>query len=640
MTGTLQHSGKIPAPPAWNLKLTRFRHAIVITAFIAMHFATTTISRADLKLPHGSARPQAHPISATVLRGGVNHIILSASTESIKPVEFIIREAPKHGTLGEPIRDKDSNFRVSIPYTPPTDLGITEDEFLYAAKIPDIPVSGTVAVKITIVDADAKLEIGRFLNFDKVLLGEFTVRELTIKNTGNGDYDAIVQLPDPWHIPEKHSKIHIAPGESVIVPITFHPTEPGTSFYKLVLQPESPQGLVDISGVCYSPFSVSPTQATLRWDPEAKRRSALISISSALNSDQSLAITSDQRLWIDDKLKLLPSEKIDLVAWIPATDNTEYTGKVLFKNDSFSQEIEITAPPLPIVLNIAEPKAQRLAFGHHTGDPKQNKKVTIQNTGGETAYLNAEIAPPFSIVEGGESTAVPPGGSLTLNITMETGRLGDYEQTLSIIGGPDRIEIPVIGSVVHIGSTLPQIYVDTTEPAPIKEPSQTGLPSRPAPWAQEEYDRTVGIDSVKRKTTDSIPTVTAAGIVKRSKNEVHIAWPKPNGGAYNYVIETRWTKFDPATQKPQPYWIPLTGVDFQTEGDNVIAKLEGVPNETNLLLRVFTTDGVDLFSKPSVPFTVATYVPAKGGWFKWLLIILLGVGAATYYWWQRRQLED
>jgi hypothetical protein len=271
--------------------------------------------------------------------------------------------------------------------------------------------------------------------------------------------------------------------------------------------------------------------------------------------------------------------------------------------------------------------------------------VVIRNDGGDSACLHPDLDPPYTIVEGMESREVPPGGLLTLHITMATGNLGNYEQDLAIIGGPSRIVIPILGTVVHVGSNLPEIYADTIAEENSKPPlDQKGRKKRKGPiaaWAHEQYARTVGVDTLERKTSDAIPVITEARLALCVDDTVHVAWPQPtNGGSYEYVLETRWTKIDENSGLPQPSWVPLSGVEFEKKDGIVIAKLEGVPNETQLVLRVLTTDGVDLFSKPSLPFAIKTWVPEKGGWFKWVLLLLIAGAGGGYWWWQRRQLED
>ena len=163
MTGLTYDSGKLSPSPLVNHFVNR-SFVPGFAACVSLLFALGCPLSADVKIPHGSGRPQAKPVTVSVMRGGENWIGLSAATNSLKLLEFVIRSEPKHGKLGEQVRDPEATFRVSVPYTPPADLGITEDEFTYAAKIPGVAVSETVAVKILILEAMYQLQqIGKLV---------------------------------------------------------------------------------------------------------------------------------------------------------------------------------------------------------------------------------------------------------------------------------------------------------------------------------------------------------------------------------------------------------------------------------------------------------------------------------------------
>ncbi len=638
MTEANQHSGTARPMPA---VISRILHSILLGCLLAY---PVTGTRADLI---GNSRPQATPRVVTVFRGQSVEVPLGVATESTKQVEFRIATPPEHGKLGEIVYLERDTRNGAVSYRPPEDPEITEDVFFYKARIPDLVVSEAVPVRITIVDPVARLVMEKGLSFGRVLLGEEGMDRLQILNEGKGDYEAVISVPPPWFIPETAAHVVVKPNEAVLVPVFFRPTERGAKSYRLVLQPEYAAGSVDFFGEGYSPISASPSSAELLWDGENQRRSATIRVTNATDAALRVSVAGDGPLQVGEAFEIPAMGAVDFEPWLPADNMGEYRGKVALEADGYREIIEVRAAVMPALIEIVEPEEAVVRFAHHAGEAPTVKTVKVRNSGGTRAFLYGEIVDPYRLAEGSDSISLEPGKELEFHLSMDTGRIGQYDRDFAIIGGPETLRIPVIGLIAAEGTTLPEIYAN--------DPSRVGASGTPkkattprigsgevAPWAMELYLRSAGVDSEERKYSDAVPQVEQVFLKERTKDRLDIWWKHPEKkGEWKYVIEARWLDVDPAKGLPRPVWYPLSGVEFKEDLEGVTAVLDGLKPGHEYIMRVLAKDKNGLCGDPTPTFTFGTVVPEASTWWKWFLGIGTPVGLGVGYWvWRKRQLEE
>ncbi len=624
--------------------LRRVRPAAILRFALlpALVFAAGQQVSADVTAP--GARPQAKPLEIRALRGIPTTITLSAATTSSKPVEFILRTKPQHGRLGELAYDRKKTREATVQYTASLDPEVTEDVFRYAAKVPDLTVSDSVPVKITIVEAVPLLEAPRSLNLGKVMLGRESEGRLMVKNIGEGTYNATISVAEPFHIPEAARKLVIKSDETAIILVVFRPLKPGPARDRLVLQPESSKGIVEIFGEAYSPFTASPSRVDLAWDDEKGRRVGTISLANATDVTQQLTITSDQRLWLQASVKVPARKTVDVEAFVPASDVAAYRGEVTVASPAYSERVEVRGAKLPTVVTVVDPESGVLVFEGAPGDGLIEKRIVLKNLGGEKAFIYCEAQLPFSVVKGSDSVAIEPDGEVAFTIAMNTRKSGTFEGRLAIIGGPRRVEVPMKGVVEVSASTLPEVSPHQTNqrnPRNTKRPDgRTNLLSPTSDdWVEQEFYRTVGVDTQDREFSADIPTIKGFYLKKRDKDRLDIWWKHPEGGEnYKYVMEAKWVKHDHATGDMVSQWVPLRGVEFEADGKGVTAVLDGLRPNANYVLRVLTKNGDEIYSEPSHEFNFATAIAKRRGGFVWILLVLLALAAGGYFYW-RRNLE-
>jgi hypothetical protein len=639
MTEANQHSGMTRPVPA---VISRILPPIFLAFLVAFPAGGL---RADLV---GNTRPQATPRTITVYRGQSVEVPLGVATESTKQVEFRIATPPEHGQLGTIVYVERDTRNGAVAYRPPEDPEITEDVFFYKARIPDLVVSEAVPVRVKIIDPVARLVMEQGLAFGRVLVGEEAMDRLQIINEGNGTYDAVLSVPPPWFIPEAATHVVVKPNEVVLVPVFFRPTERGAKSYRFVLQPDHETGSVDFFGEGYSPISASPSSAELLWDGENKRRSARIKVTNATDEALLVTVVGDERLQVGEAFEVAAKAVVDFEPWLPADDMGEYEGTVALEADGYREIIDVRASVMPAVIQIVEPAEGVVRFAHHAGEASGVQTVKVRNAGGTEVFLYGEIVDPYRIAEGSDSVALEPGKELEFHLTVDTGRIGQYDRDFAIIGGPETLRVPVLGLIAAEGTTLPEIYAN--------DPARTGAsgattkqPAKPkvgsgevAPWAMELYLRSVGIDAEERKYSDAVPQLEQVFLKERTKKRLDIWWKHPpKKGEWTYVVEARWLDVDPAKGFPKPVWYPLTGVEFKEDLDGVTAVLDGLKPGQEYILRVLAKDKNGLYGEPTPTFTFGTVVPEPSTWWKWLLGIGIPAGLGGGYWyWRKRQLEE
>lgn len=204
-----------------------FPHAPFLPALVllALAFLLPGSLRADIQNPpgrsgRGANRPGARndpaatvatrPASAVsvpgveVPPGGSVDIPLRAAGQLGKSIDFLLREPPAHGTLGE-VRTTGRDSAV-VTYTHRAEDGPATDSFAYAVQAPGTAVSAPAVVEVRVLDDPPRPALvgeeggGRTdVDFGAVPAGGGTARrEVWVENRGGGVAVGILEPPAPW----------------------------------------------------------------------------------------------------------------------------------------------------------------------------------------------------------------------------------------------------------------------------------------------------------------------------------------------------------------------------------------------------------------------------------------------------------
>ena len=187
------------------------------------------------------------PGDAQVAQGGSVPIILHASGQEGKSIDFQIRVPPAHGTLsGAPVRL--ARDRVSVLYVQNPGDDVTDDEFTFSVQAPGSELSAPETVHVRIMPAPAVLVASPLeLDFGAVKAGDTARGELTLENRGGSEANGQVNPPTPWFV-DGSPDYHLARGASQTFQLVFRPKDEQVFADMLHFNGESADGGVRLVG--------------------------------------------------------------------------------------------------------------------------------------------------------------------------------------------------------------------------------------------------------------------------------------------------------------------------------------------------------------------------------------------------------
>ena len=222
-----------------------YRTAARIACLLALPFVLATALRADINVKGGiivTAKPAA--VSAVV--GQTVKIPLEgAQSSGTKRINFRIIKEPGFGKLSEVETDPNDSSRGWVFYQAPAGTKPAVDTFSYNAKVDGVNASRSVEVKVTLVNPVARLSSEPELLFGQVEIGQSTTQSIVISNTGTKVFTKTFELSAPWSVAPAQKTMVIAPGEQLILDLTFSPTKVGPERFELKLIPGSGLGKWD-----------------------------------------------------------------------------------------------------------------------------------------------------------------------------------------------------------------------------------------------------------------------------------------------------------------------------------------------------------------------------------------------------------
>ncbi|MBE7213078.1 MAG: hypothetical protein INR65_18860 [Gluconacetobacter diazotrophicus] len=175
---------------------------------------------------------------ATTVRlqpGGTAEIVLRATGALGKPIGFLLRTRPVHGTFADVPRrlDRDS---VVVTYVHRAADGPGRDEFTFAAQAPGTAVSAAETVDIEIAGAPVEdpapagvpdlAARPSELDFGAVENGDSSGLTLTVENRGDGLAVGQLDPPLPWSV-DGDAGYHLARGARQTFRLVFRPRAEG-----------------------------------------------------------------------------------------------------------------------------------------------------------------------------------------------------------------------------------------------------------------------------------------------------------------------------------------------------------------------------------------------------------------------------
>ncbi len=530
--------------------------------------------------------PMARPIVVRTFIGQPVEIPLEVSGRVVEPLTFLVRRSPQLGGLGE-IRRAGRN-RAVVTYTPRDGVGPAGDEFTFAAKSPDSPVSAAAKVLIEIQEEPTDLRFPAEVDFGNVWIGEATERILDFRNAGGGVAYVALRPEAPWSI-RGASVIAVPSRATVKVAVVFKGDEERDYFTRFLIGEQSG---ISLRARARKPLVHEPLKVSI--DGVGRERMHTLKVTNLTDSPRRVNAQWPDFVSGESTAEIPPGETVVLGFSLKPGLTPSFAGSsnLTLSSAAFSQHIPVSVEAAPPELAIA-PAELRLRVPELPGATPRADLI-LTNSGGSAAQVSFELPP--DVVTEPPALTVPPGGVARVQVRLNQLPSTQIEGNITIRSGSNRRE------------TVPFVFEPAVAPT-LAPPVVTQLARTPPPPA-------AAIKQVPRATGFALRVIGA------TQSEVTLEWAvseTPDG----FEVERReiFATSGGAVRERWLAWPPEAMT--RTEGG---VTLRRIPSNTEWTIRVVAKDRQGKPGRVSNPLTIATRpsrplsIPA---WF-WILLVLAG----------------
>lgn len=569
--------------------------------FYGCFLAQLLSGRTHAKEPIIITPPLVKPATVSIPPRQPSPVYLRAEGRIEEPMTFLIRRPPKHGELGE-IKRVDRNTAVVI-YTP-EDNSLKDDDFTYAAKSADSPVSASAVISLRIVDPPAVLEYAKELNFGAVFLGDQSQQTLSIRNTGGATATGSIIANPPWRV-EGSSGFVIPGGSEGKVSLVFEPSDERDFRERILVGKGFP---VQVTGTGVAPVSWPRDGVVIR--PEV--REAGVAIVLRNNTPKPLEISFQ---WPDPvsappSVTLPADGRESIHVGVKPGAGGSYTGDVRASIGHYSFTIPIKIYPEP----------PRILISPASLTLKVNKQHLAE--GNFAVALSRESSPSlnFTLPSGMTVTPSPSDGmpaeglNRAFSVALDLGRA-------SALSG--------------------EIFVEASGCAPMRLPYKVERENREVRGTTGPVEKFLRIPTVSQPVTSAtqLPRIDKIWLLSSEAHDVSVIWKKPSPEIQAFRVERRVMKTDSLGQLAIK-WVRWPEAKIEDKGDTFIARFAHLPENSRWTIQIVPLDKDGNSGPPSPAFAIATKPvnPSPFPWWGWLFP-LAALAVAVFQLWKKSRGE-
>lgn len=632
--------------------------------------------------------PEARPTNVSFIAGQTVEVELEAATAQLGGVKFIIREGPRFGTLSAVRPHPKDSHKALVSYVHNGSVTDLNDQFTYACRVDDGPISAPAVVTLSGKRAEPRIEVVTQAFFKPVLPGETASAKITLTNSGIGPFSADMNWQVPWQGPPR---VELAVGETKEYLLTVKPTAPGVLTWETYLQPGVASSRLKLWIECSQPFVVSPGRIKLAFDESKGDRRGKVLISNATPEPMKLQLEATERLIAPQEFEVAAMSAKELELALPGNDVAEFKGQLWVINEPFRERVVVEADPEPAQVVLLAPREGKIDFGPQEKSKAGRATVVLRNNGGEPAVLAAQATPPFRIVDNVESLSLAPGAAREIGIEVLSDLPGRFANSVVFSGTGGKVVVlvnavvkdpgiaePGKPTVVTSGATKTQRArvaagpgAAPSAPKPLAKTAPPPVPSAAAAGAGKVVasmppaggadapaggsanpgeamrgmsDTTAGLFSYLAVFGMPIPpelrspTLAKVGpidVVERGRDHLVLSWQEQAGNEpKSYVVEQGYRVHNKATGMWLKAWRPLPAVENEKgSGGTHIVRLPGLIPSSQYELRVLGMDDQGKVSEPSDIHIIDTMAPARIPDWLWqvlAIVALSGIGFAGW----------
>jgi len=577
--------------------------------------------------------PEARAGSATFLMGQSVEVPLVAAVGSLKQMEFVIRQAPRNGTLSAIRPDLRESNKAVVTYMHRGGDAPLEDSFTYACRLAGESWSAPATVTLSGERLEPKIEVVNLPQFGRVFFGGEGSASLVLKNRGSADFRMEVKWPEPFTGPPV---IEVPRGGTAEYRVYVRPPKTGEFRWELALQPGVPEARMICYVVCVQALSVSPSQLSLVIDSNGER-SGVLSLANARAHPVRVVMKHPTRLQVPEETEVAATSRSDLRIAIPAGDVDPFSGEIAVIAGEDVQTVSVQAPAKPAVLQVLVPASRTLDFGIVEQHTAPSRELVIANAGGGTLIIQPKLRPPYSLEGGQRSVKLEPQSQARLKVVLSTAGLGlapgelDLESNsghvlislaADIREGQTPTPVPAAAAVKPGHSPRPAAAADVPVPLKLNPEGPAAEMRDPLQSLLLAVAASRGLPIPASQVNPYLASVPSIQFVSASTSEVTIAWPRPNVMPPGWVIETASQVMDPKSGVVVKLWTRYRDWEsVQVDGDRVAVRLKNLQPASLYEVRVMAVDREGKVSEPAATKLVQTALPWRVPSWVWSTLI-------------------
>ena len=319
-------------------------------------------------------------------------------------VEFLIRAFPSAGKIVSLVSKPNERNKAIVTYYADPSSSATADAFAFAVRYRGGRYSAEMRYDIDLVDLKTEIQAPPGIDFGEVLIGSEAVREITIRNLGNGSMERQIFLTPPWHLMDPaDGKVSIGPRGGRVLKVAFRPELMGETSYFLSFS-RSKEGTTKLFGKGGDPFQVVNESLELTIDEASGDRRGEIELLNPGLKPVMVEARGSTRLQngLLEAYLLAPGKTTKVPVSLGLTDTAPFDGTVqFFLASGYSKSVRVFAPVVPARIEVSVPNAissEVINFGKVEAGRSTERGLTITNRGGVAVPLEFHIPEPFRLL--------------------------------------------------------------------------------------------------------------------------------------------------------------------------------------------------------------------------------------------------
>jgi len=573
-----------------------FLRALLFLAPVLFSFSSSSQARAKDKEMPITRPPSPQPVAASAYVGERTPINLPLRGRIEDPVTIIIRKKPQFGLISEPERVNRKTWRVW--YSVPPDSGENLDSFSYAAQSVDSPVSVAAQVQVSNIKRPAQVVFSDSLDFGSVPVGDTSVQEIDIQNSGGKTAVISPVLNPPWKFVDA-IPIQIKAGETKKIRVAFSPDSSGEFAGKLALETETKRAM-KLNGSSQNPLQWPSKPLLFASD----QREALQSISFKNLTDRIREVVFEWPDFLEapSHVTIDPDSILEIPVKLKAAPSLSWEGPVSFSCGNFKGSLVVVIQNAPASITL-EPSSV-LDLGEFPLGSSANCKLRLTNSGGRPARLTIDVPNWIKVNPSPASVLINPGESAAFDATVTPQKVGTFDFSL-----------PVQSDSETLGTFRVRATARSAQPV-------EKLLAIPVPELVSPAPSTPVAD---------IPPVDECALVESTPHSVTISWKLTSPDTKSFLIERREIKPE-ADGQIKTVWKRWEAADVQISGDSATAHFRKLPPGTFWNIRITGFDSNGLIGQPPKGHFRIETKPAGPLFPTWVWATFVLAAAAAVFW--------